>query len=836
MSRKGGFLEALGRLAIAAAAAAAATTLALSCASPAVATPAEGIHNIQHVVMIMQENRSFDSYFGTYPGANGIPAGICVPDPLNGGCVAPFHDALDKNAGGPHGRAAALKDINGGSMDGFIERAEAAKNCSGTDPNCSQCVGADAQACTEVMGYHDAREIPNYWAYAQNYVLQDRMYEAELSASEHEHNALVSEWNAKCPKEDVNPMDCVNYPEGVFGGRPRAWTDITYLLAKANVSWRYYIFSGTEPDCESDEATSCAPVQQGPKTPGIWNPLAEFTDVAQDGQLDNIQGLNQFFGAVHEQSACGLPNVSWVDPKFSVSEHPNASIAAGQAYVTTLVNAIMRSPCWQSTAIFLSWDDWGGLYDHLAPPSVDENGYGLRVPGLVISPYAKTGYVDHQQLSHDAYLKFIEDDFLSGARLDPATDGRPDKRPDVRDALPGLGDLANEFDFQQVPRAPVLLTPRPPPGPASEPPGGRTDPPIVVGGEPASITQTTARLNATVDAGGTELGDCHFEYGTSVFYDASVPCVPTPQAGQGAMAVSASLEALLPDTTYHFRIVATNEHGAGTGSDQSLRTLPNPPTLSAVSPVAGLEGGGTAVTLEGTNLGAVTKVSFGTSDASSFTINSDSSITAVSPSGAGNVDVTVANAGGTSASGSFDRFAYVPKGPRPQVSGIAPEAGPSGGGTSVTVGGAGFVGVTAVHFGATAASGYTTESSTSLTATSPALAAGTVNITVTTPNGTSATSLSNRFRAGPPTITGVSPTVGSTTGGTSVAVTGTGFALGSSATTLKFGSTSAASVQCSTTAACTAVAPAHKAGAVDVKATVGSQTSVKTAADRFAYE
>src|SRR6185437_3417331 len=98
---------------------------------------------------------------------------------------------------------------------------------------------------------------------------------------------------------------------------------------------------------------------------------------------------------------------------------------------------------------FLSWDDWGGLYDHQPPPGIDVNGYGLRVPGLLISPYAKTGYIDHQQLSHDAYLKFIEDDFLNGARLNPATDGRPDRRPVVRDELSSLGDLANEFDFQQ---------------------------------------------------------------------------------------------------------------------------------------------------------------------------------------------------------------------------------------------------------------------------------------------------------------------------------------------------------------------------------------------------
>jgi phospholipase C len=125
--------------------------------------------------------------------------------------------------------------------------------------------------------------------------------------------------------------------------------------------------------------------------------------------------------------------------------------------VTSLVNAVMRSPDWASSAIFLAWDDWGGFFDHVVPPKVDENGYGLRVPALVISPYARLGFVDHQVLSFDAYAKFIEDDFLGGERLDPKTDGRPDPRPDVRETSRVLGNLLADFDFSQQPRAPLLL-------------------------------------------------------------------------------------------------------------------------------------------------------------------------------------------------------------------------------------------------------------------------------------------------------------------------------------------------------------------------------------------
>jgi phospholipase C len=473
------------------------------------ALAAEGIHKIQHVVVIMQENRSFDSYFGTYPGANGIPAGVCVPDPLHGGCVQPFHDPDNENYGGPHGHEAFTADLDGGKMDGFVGEAEKGLKCSGTEPDCSPCTEQpSAGQCIDPMGYHDAREIPNYWTYAQNFVLQDNMYEPNSSWSWPEHLFMVSGWSATCNEDDKwseNPLSCTSAVEGPpspeekkekegkvviedpYTG-PNAislpWTDITYLLDKYGVSWRYYIFEGSEPDCESDEAVKCEEVKQGPKTPGIWNPLVDFTDVKEDSQLGNVQSLTNFYTAVHDSSECGLPNVSWITPNGVVSEHPPALISKGQAYVTTMINSIMRSPCWDSTAIFLSWDDWGGFYDHVVPPVIDGEGYGFRVPGLVISPYAKAGYIDHQQLSHDAYLKFIEDDFLEGQGLNPKTDGRPDSRPDVREEAPGLGNLEADFDFNQAPIPPLILPPEPAPGPASCPPG--SVPPAAPQPEPLS--------------------------------------------------------------------------------------------------------------------------------------------------------------------------------------------------------------------------------------------------------------------------------------------------------------------------------------------------------------
>src|SRR5271169_608758 len=144
-------------------------------------------------------------------------------------------------------------------------------------------------------------------------------------------------------------------------------------------------------------------------------------------------------------------------PAFGIHCRPSIPSNRLINWITFIINAIMQSPNWNSTAIFLAWDDWGGFYDHVVPLSVDENGYGLRVPGMVISPYAKSGYIDHQILSFDAYDKFIEDDFLHGQRLDPLTDGRPDPIPDVRENAPILGNLVNDFDFHRRPLSPVIL-------------------------------------------------------------------------------------------------------------------------------------------------------------------------------------------------------------------------------------------------------------------------------------------------------------------------------------------------------------------------------------------
>jgi phospholipase C len=551
------------------------------------ATSKGGIHKIQHVVVVLQENRSFDSYFGTFPGAEGIPMknGVpttCLPDTGGRPCQKPFVDHFDNNGGGPHGAAAATADIDHGKMDGFVEQGRVGlKNC--LPFFCSA-------GPLDVMGFHTKDDIPNYWQWAQSYVLQDHMFEPNASWSLPAHLFAVSEWSAECTQHN-EPSSCKNeleipqagaitppanpvaHPAGSPGTPIYAWTDLTYLLHRNGVSWGYYVANGDEPDCEDDMAISCAAVKQNPRTAGIWNPLPYFDTVNNDGQATNIQSVANFYSAAQHGK---LPAVSWVVPSDDTSEHPPSSIAAGQSYVTSLVNSVMRSPDWNSTAIFLAWDDWGGFYDHLVPPVVDENGYGLRVPGIVISPYARAGYIDHQTLSFDAYVKFIEDDFLHGQRLDPKTDGRPDPRPDVRENAAQLGDLTRDFDFNQAPRPPELLPVHPKTTLISTTPFA-----------PVSVTAAPADGAAVVgwqpprSTGGLPI--------TGYDISLAAPGVPARTYHATSNARAATVPGLINAASYNVTIIASNKLGAGIASSPIRVTVgtPSAPRHSRASPHTG---------------------------------------------------------------------------------------------------------------------------------------------------------------------------------------------------------------------------------------------------------
>jgi uncharacterized protein (TIGR03437 family) len=367
-----------------------------------------GLEKIQHFVFIMQENRSFDHYFGTYPGAEGIPPRICVPNP-SGPCVAPFHNSQLVNQGGNHYWQNALACIDGGLMDGFLPGALSTPE--------------------DVMGWHDYHEIPNYWNYANLYVLQDRLFESITSYSLPAHlYMLAAQSGGYIGSGNGAPFpQSYNFPE------------ITLLLGSGQIDWKYYVNSGETPTVEDEDYT----IGDGDETTySFWNPLPAFPAVKNNPtQFGRLTNAAQFY--VDAQNGA-LPQVSWVIPNYTQSEHPPMNIAPGMNYVTGLVNAVMSSPLWNSTAIFIAWDDWGGFYDHVTPPQVDQYGLGIRVPGLVISPYARQGYIDHKTYSFESWLRIVEERF----GIVPMT---------ARDNM--ANDMTDAFDFTQQPRAPVLLNP-----------------------------------------------------------------------------------------------------------------------------------------------------------------------------------------------------------------------------------------------------------------------------------------------------------------------------------------------------------------------------------------
>jgi phospholipase C len=436
--------------------------------------PKLGIDNINHLVFIVMENRSFDHYFGTYPGADGIPMAngtptVCQPT-ASGGCAKPYHDTNFIDQGGPHGHKASVTSYDDGRMDGFITALDTYGNgcrLHPTTPPCPQATNGP-QGQPDIMGYKTRREIPNYWAYADRYTLFDHMFAPVDSWTLPSHLYLVSGWSAWCP-DLRDAMSCrsevVFHPASAFDNqwegatwradmadqypRPYIWAPVTWLLYKEGVSWGYFVGAGSciKPPCGDFT---------GPKTADVQNPLPGFLATEATGQFANIRPNDDFY-AMAEQG--NLPSVSWIVPVKDAGDHPPDDISKGQAFVTKLINAVMNGPRdqWLHTAIFVTWDDWGGFYDHVSPPRIDENGYGFRVPAFLVSPWAREGYIDHSTLSFDAFLRIAEDRFLGGQRLDPLTDGWPDSRPTIREEAKQLSLLDKAFDFRGEPREPLVL-------------------------------------------------------------------------------------------------------------------------------------------------------------------------------------------------------------------------------------------------------------------------------------------------------------------------------------------------------------------------------------------
>lgn len=370
---------------------------------------------IKHFLVLMQANHSFDNYFGTYPGADGLPAGTCVPvkPPAPTPCVRPFPIGGTAITDLGPSRTVYDKQYDGGKLDGFIA-AYAQRASVGNQP----------------MGYYDATDIPYYWNIADNYVLFDRLFSSAAGGTVWNHMF----WTTATPG---NPAaDAV--PTAGLDAVPTIFDE----LQKAGIPWKFYV--------ENYHADVTF------RTPGKGNAAAQLVRVpllSYNRFLDNpalhsrIVDMTQYY---RDLKAGTLPAVSFMVPS-GASEHPPGSIRAGERFVRSLVGALMSSPSWNTSAFMLTYDDWGGWYDHVRPPSVDKYGYGFRSPALLVSPYARRGQVDHTTLDFTSELKFIENNWRVPALA-------------ARDRA--ANDITTAFDFSAPPRAAVLLD------------GSRTTPPL----------------------------------------------------------------------------------------------------------------------------------------------------------------------------------------------------------------------------------------------------------------------------------------------------------------------------------------------------------------------
>ncbi len=354
---------------------------------------------IEHILFLIQENHSFDNYFGTYPGADGFPKGIKVPaEPGGEPFIVPFHFTFDLTHDLPHSWESAHAAIHGGKNDGWIM----------------------AEQSLDTMGYYDRTDIPNYWAYADHYTLCDQFFSSLAGASLPNHLYAVAAQSGEIINND--------YLRGKPTGEGIKFQSLAELLDSANVTWKYY--RGENPK----------PRGAHPKKFDLLNPLPGFKSFMKSKKLmTHLVSTTEYFRDLCEGT---LPSVAWIVPTIKESEHPPEDIHVGMWYVTSCINALMKSPYWKNTVLVVTWDDYGGFYDHVAPPQVDKYGYGPRVPAIVISPFARAGFIDKTRYDFTSVLRFIEDRF----NLRPLT---------PRDRL--ANSIEKSLDLSQQPLNPFLI-------------------------------------------------------------------------------------------------------------------------------------------------------------------------------------------------------------------------------------------------------------------------------------------------------------------------------------------------------------------------------------------
>lgn len=377
-----------------------------SAAEPAPRTP------IRHFISLLQENHTYDNYFGTYPRGNGLPNGICMPnDPRkpHGPCTKPFH--IGSNGVVPrdldHSAETARLQLHGGRMDEFVHALDL-RNQDGR----------------LAMGYRTGSDLPYYWNLADQYVLYDSFFSSAGAGSYLNHVYWVT--GSPAGGSDRVPKGGIRNVSTIFD-----------RLEKAGVSWKFYV-QNYEPRLNYRTLDKFAGNRASQV---IWVPLLNMPRFLDDPRLrSHIVDLDQYYRDLADGT---LPAVAYIAPS-GPSEHPPSNLASGQAFVRTLINALIESPYWKNSAFMLAYDDWGGWFDHVKPPRVDAYGYGFRVPALLVSPYARRGYIDSTRLDFTSMLKFIEQNW----RLAPlaSRDARADS-------------IASGFDFSAPPRPAEFTSP-----------------------------------------------------------------------------------------------------------------------------------------------------------------------------------------------------------------------------------------------------------------------------------------------------------------------------------------------------------------------------------------
>lgn len=372
------------------------------------ASPQQAATPIQHLLVMMQENHTFDNYFGTYPGADGLPAGVQMPvnpaDPKSG-FVTPWHIGTSTITDLSHNSATYIEQYDQGKMDGFVSALNELN-----------------QNGKLAMGYYDGTDIPYYWNLAQNYVLFDHFFSSAKDGSTANHMYWVAGTMPQVQKGQQLSSLLTNVPT------------IFDRLQAAGVSWKFYV-ENYDPRINYRNQVN----QGNRESQVIWVPLLNFDRFLDDPALSShIVDLSQYYVDLQQGT---LPAVAYIVPS-GASEHPPESPSSGMRSVKNLVQELMRSTSWSSSAFILLYDDWGGWYDHVAPPQVDQAGYGARVPGLLVSPYARKGFIDSTQLDFTSVLKFIEANWNVSALT-------------TRDA--NANNFLEAFDFTQTPRQAVFL-------------------------------------------------------------------------------------------------------------------------------------------------------------------------------------------------------------------------------------------------------------------------------------------------------------------------------------------------------------------------------------------